>query len=207
MTGHIYTITNIHDGMKYVGQTTLTIEERYKAHCIDAKKEKNRERRLYHAMNEYGYNSFLIEEIETVDDETLLDSREIFWIEELRTFENGYNETKGGKGTLLYDHEEIIRLYQQKKSIQEISNMIGSEESNIRKVLRGNNIKLRGIYKPVKQFDLDYNYIRTFDNPSEARDWLIENNITSYQKANSRICECCKNKRKSIYGYRWEYSE
>ena len=112
MTGHIYTITNIHDGMKYVGQTTLSIEERYKAHCIDAKKEKNRERSLYHAMNKYGYNSFVIEEIETVDDETLLDSREIFWIEELRTFENGYNETKGGKGTLIYDHEEIIRLYQ-----------------------------------------------------------------------------------------------
>ena len=83
--------------------------------------------------------------------------------------------------------------------------MTGSEESNIRKVLRGNHIKLRGIYKPVKQFDLDYNYIRTFDNPSEARDWLIKNNITNYQKANCRICECCNNKRKSIYGYRWEY--
>ena len=93
------------------------------------------------------------------------------------------------------------------KTIAEISEMTGSEESNIRKILRENDIKLRGIYKPIKQFDIAGNYLQTFDNPSKARDWLISMNITKDLKANSRICECCNHKRKTIYGFRWEYKD
>ena len=106
--GRIYSITNLFNGTRYVGQTTQSLEERYKTHCIDAKKERNKNRKLYCAMNEYGYGSFKIEELETVEDIAMLNIREIFWIEHLHTFKNGYNETKGGMGTLIYDHKEII---------------------------------------------------------------------------------------------------
>lgn len=106
--GRIYLITNLFNGTRYVGQTTQSLEERYKAHCIDAKKKRNKNRKLYCAMNEFGYGSFKIEELEKVEDVAMLNIREIFWIEHLHTFENGYNETKGGKGTLIYDHKEII---------------------------------------------------------------------------------------------------
>ena len=47
-------------------------------------------------MNKYGYAAFNIEELETVEDKRNLNLREIFWIDKLDTFENGYNETKGG---------------------------------------------------------------------------------------------------------------
>ena len=47
-------------------------------------------------MNEYGFDSFEIEELETIEDNKILNEREIFWIEKLHTFEKGYNETKGG---------------------------------------------------------------------------------------------------------------
>lgn len=134
--GLIYLITNLQNGMKYVGQTTQSLNDRYKTHCIDAKKEKNKNRKLYYAMNEFGFNSFKIEELETVEDIALLNTREIFWIEQLQTFKNGYNETKGGQGTLIYDHEKIIKLYQNGYTISEISHNTGSEESNIRKILR-----------------------------------------------------------------------
>jgi len=136
ITGRIYSITNLFNGTRYVGQTTQSLEERYKTHCIDAKKERNKNRKLYCAMNEFGYGSFKIEEIEAVENEEMLDIREIFWIKQLRTFENGYNETKGGKGSLIYNHEEIIKLYQDGKTISEISDITGSEESNIRKIFR-----------------------------------------------------------------------
>lgn len=207
IAGRIYAITNICNGTKYIGQTTLSLEERFKLHCADAKKERNKYRKLYIAMNEYGFDSFEIEELETIEDNKILNEREIFWIEKLHTFKKGYNETKGGQGSLVYDHDEIITLYTENKTIPEISKLTGSEESNIRKILRRNHVKLRGKFKPIEQFDLENNYIQTFDNPSMAREWLLSANITKDQKANSRICECCNHKRKSIYGYRWEYSD
>jgi group I intron endonuclease len=96
IAGRIYAITNICNGTKYIGQTTLSLEDRFKLHYADAKKERNKYRKLYIAMKEYGFDSFEIEELETVENNKILDEREIFWIEKLHTFENGYNETKGG---------------------------------------------------------------------------------------------------------------
>lgn len=37
--------------------------------------------------------------------------REIYWIKELGTYgSNGYNASKGGDGTILYNHSEIVEL-------------------------------------------------------------------------------------------------
>ena len=64
-------------------------------------------------MNKYGIENFIIEELEYVEDENVLSEREIYWIEELGTYgSSGYNATKGGDGHTLYDHNEILELYQ-----------------------------------------------------------------------------------------------
>lgn len=62
-------------------------------------------------MNKYGIENFIIEELEQVKDENLLSEREIYWIKELETYgSKGYNASKGGDGTILYDYKEIIQL-------------------------------------------------------------------------------------------------
>lgn len=62
-------------------------------------------------MNKYGIENFIIEELEQVKDENLLSEREIYWVKELGTYgSNGYNASKGGDGTILYDYKEIIQL-------------------------------------------------------------------------------------------------
>ena len=81
--GYIYCITNLINRKQYVGKTTNTIEERFKEHCRDSRKERCNRRPLYDAMNKYGIENFKIEELEQVDDPTLLSSKEKYWIKEL----------------------------------------------------------------------------------------------------------------------------
>ena len=68
--GYIYCITNLINGKQYVGKTTSTIEERFREHCSDSKKERCERRPLYNAMNKYGIENFVVEElIECPNDE------------------------------------------------------------------------------------------------------------------------------------------
>ena len=60
--GYVYCITNLINGKQYVGKTTSTIEERFKEHCRDSRKERCSKRPLYDAMNKYGVENFKIEE-------------------------------------------------------------------------------------------------------------------------------------------------
>lgn len=63
-------------------------------------------------MNKYGIENFIVEELEYVEDEAILSEKEICWIKELETYgSKGYNATKGGDGTIIYNHTEIIELY------------------------------------------------------------------------------------------------
>ena len=63
-------------------------------------------------MNKYGVENFIVEELEQVEDESLLSEKEIYWIKELETYgSKGYNATKGGDGIIIYNHSEIIELY------------------------------------------------------------------------------------------------
>lgn len=62
-------------------------------------------------MNKYGIENFMIELLEEVSDESILSEREIYWIQELKTYGcTGYNATKGGDGKIVYDYHEIIEL-------------------------------------------------------------------------------------------------
>ena len=94
--GFIYKITNIINGKIYVGQTSKTIEERFKEHIKKAKVHTNRY--LYDAMNHYGYDKFMVSQIEECNDD-LLDERERYWISKLNCImPHGYNMTEGGGG-------------------------------------------------------------------------------------------------------------
>lgn len=86
-------------------------------------------------MNKYGIENFIIEELEQVKDENLLSEREIYWIKELGTYgSNGYNASKGGDGTILYDYKEIIQLANLGYTSDQIERKIGCCKSTIYKV-------------------------------------------------------------------------
>ena len=110
--GIIYKITNDINDKVYIGQTTNPLEKRWYDHQYSARNPReDNDNVLYRAMRKYGIGHFSISTIEQVDD-SLLDEREIYWIEVYNSYNpNGYNSTLGGKGHTKYDHSEVIDYY------------------------------------------------------------------------------------------------
>ena len=206
--GYIYCITNLINSKRYIGKTVNNIKERFKEHCRDSRKERCNKRPLYDAMNKYGVENFIVEELEYVEDDNKLSEREIYWINELQTYgRNGYNATKGGDGTILYDHNEIVELYNLGYSTGQIASKLNCDTSTIRKVLKSKGIKSRGLSHIIDQFDLAGNYIQTFDSAVEAGQWIVERGLSKSKHPNHDITRCCKGVRnkKRAFGYIWKY--
>lgn len=51
--------------------------------------------------------------------------------------------------------------------------------------------------KPIDQYDLEYNFIKTWNSATE-----IEKELGFYKAS---IVHCCKQRRKSVYGFIWVY--
>ena len=211
---YIYCITNLINSKRYVGKTTQPIEERFKQHCKDSTRRTFEKRPLYDAMNKYGIENFIIEELEQVGDETKLDEREIYWIQELQTYgKNGYNATKGGEGKVLYDYNEIVELYNLGYNCKEVANKMHCDEGTVSKVLKSKNIKIRSKGKVrgakwIDQFDKAGNFIQSFCGSLEAAGWCVEFGLSKSQhSASNHIIECCNKKIRTSMGYIWRYKE
>ena len=93
----IYCIENKINGHKYIGLSKDCMK-RWSDHyskCIHSKKEDDIRKPLYMAMRKYGRDNFSFTIIEECPEDKLKE-REIYWIEKLDTFHNGYNATPGG---------------------------------------------------------------------------------------------------------------
>ena len=88
MKSHIYVIRNCVNDKVYIGQTRLSLEERFNRHISDSKLECKQHRPLYLAFAKYGIDKFCIELIEDCD-YSIADEREIYWIKQ-------YNSNKCG---------------------------------------------------------------------------------------------------------------
>ena len=105
MIGHIYKITNLINNKIYVGQTTKSLEERFKSHVYGAKVyiktgklPYNHNSRIIPALAKYGYENFKIESIHEVDDDENIDELEKYYIKILNAQDPliGYNIAEGG---------------------------------------------------------------------------------------------------------------
>lgn len=105
----IYKITNKLNDKIYVGQTKTTISKRWSGHKCDCKRKNTP---LYALMRKHidSIDSiFSISVLEEVDSYEELDSREIYWIQELNSMHpNGFNMSEGGQSFLT--KEEISRM-------------------------------------------------------------------------------------------------
>lgn len=103
----IYTIKNKVTGKQYVGQTTMSLLERWTAFLKVCCNPNKRKLQLHLDIYDLGVENFEVLTIDTATSPEELDRKEQQWIEKLQTLHpNGYNLTTGGKH---YKHHEISK--------------------------------------------------------------------------------------------------
>lgn len=112
---YIYKVTNKINNKIYIGQTTKTIEKRWKRHCDDALSGRLKTKFAL-AIKKYGVESFEIEKIDTAKTKNELNKKEIYWISFYNSVHNGYNSTDGGENTDTYRYktEEEMNVIKEK---------------------------------------------------------------------------------------------
>lgn len=202
---YIYKIVNSINNKIYIGKTNKTIQQRFKEHIQDSKKERNEKRPLYDAMNKYGTENFYIEQVEECSLEEAPE-RERYWIEYYNSFKYGYNATLGGDGNPYLDYDLIFKIYQEVKNIHKTSILCGCDEHSVSKILSYFNVsheeRLKNVcrqnWKPIARLDKKTGEIlEIFDSIQQAE--------KKYPNTNKHISAVCKGQRKSAGGYGWKY--
>ena len=207
----IYKITNIINKKSYIGQTTYSIDKRWKEHIADSKK-KNLNRPLYSAMRKYGVENFVIEVLEENIPLFLLDRKEIIYIQCFSTYKTGYNATVGGQGRrTTFNEKAMVQFFITNSNVScaGAAKHFNVDFKTLKNVLikyncyerRLNKSYTDNLRKPVDQYTKTGEYITTF---IDARSACLH--VTGSTDGNSHINQCCRKKRKSVYGYIWKWS-
>nr|DAI09432.1 MAG TPA: intron associated endonuclease [Caudoviricetes sp.] len=105
-TYYIYKATNKINGKSYVGQT-CDFHSRVWQHQRCYEKE---DCDFHRAIKEFGFDNFSWEIIETCESEDGACELEKYYIEKFNTYRDGYNMTKGGKGTPYHNARAVVLL-------------------------------------------------------------------------------------------------
>lgn len=216
--GYIYKITNLINGKCYIGQTSRTIEERFKQHLKDSKKEERINYPLYRAFNKYGLNNFEIIEIEKCEIEKL-NEREVYWIDYYNSFYDGYNQTLGGEGssTLNLDEKEVIKKYEELRTLSKVANFYKCSSDSIKIILDKNNFVITSSFhhtknnaKTILQYSMNGTLLNIFQSYIEVGDWLLENklsNASNGEQAGFYLFTKLKLEEYEFKGYIWKFEK
>lgn len=215
--GFIYKVTNTVDGKMYIGQTSRTIEVRWKEHLRDAFGRNEKSFFAFHrAIKKYGADVFVVEQVEECDS-SKLDERERYWIKYYDTTHGGYNADFGGrsnKGHPIYQYSldgTFIRGFETSGDAQAFvgCKTIILSSAHPEKIIAGYlwsrtkvdrlDVKAHPKEKPVHQYSINGKYIATFNSLKEAAIAVRGRNTGTL------IGAACRGAYDTIYGYRWSF--
>ncbi len=133
-TGSIYIIKNNINEKVYIGQTTMTVHERFMMHMKPSTTKQRSGYKLYMAVKKYGKEHFFIETLESNVPLEQLDMKEIQYIAKYDSFYNGYNSTKGGYGriiNLIENEDELLTKAKSGTSAVELAKYYGVNKATI----------------------------------------------------------------------------
>lgn len=201
--GIIYLITNIVNDKKYVGQTRQQLNKRWLSHITESRTYSDRP--LYRAMNKYGLDNFKIRILEECN-VNVLNEREIWWIDFLDSYTNGYNATTGGE---YFEHTEETKhkISQTMSNVSRSDEWINSISIGLKnKIERGEkwgflttkNEGGKHARRKVKGISITNGEIVEFDSIREAA-----REITNNEKNVGNLCRAIK-EGWTAFGYKWE---
>lgn len=210
--GYIYIVINNVNQKKYVGQTTKDINKRWDEHCYDA--INNYDDFYFHkAIRKYKPKNFTIKQLIECED-SLLDEKEIFYIEQYKTFyiyNQGYNLTRGGSGGTKVNRIEIIQQWNQGKSAREIADYFGFYIRTITDVLKQNGITQAEIYSRSMKYGARFREKKIFQYNLSGQLMNVYMSLndmhmqTGYRK--DYISAACRHTYPTANGYLWIYED
>lgn len=205
--GFIYLITNDVNEKKYVGLTTLSVQNRWNDHVGNMRA--GVDYKLYRAMRKYGIEHFTVKTIDEVQDFHDLCLREQYWIQQYDSLRNGYNCTIGGEGNRLYSQDAIYALWDDGLPVGEIATKLGCTSSTVYLALlsylnysREESFRRRTktLSHSVVQFDLNGTFIAKYTSAVEAD--------VAVGAAKGSISLCCNTvEHCTVKGYLWVWEE
>jgi group I intron endonuclease len=206
----IYLVTNKINGLKYIGQTIKTLEERKNQHIKNALR--GSKYHFHRAIKKYGPDNFeweVLEGVVSVDD---LNYLEIYYIEKYNTFiGEGYNSTKGGHGCSGWKHSEETKRIIGEKSKEQIRKPLTNEQRKKLSDFQKDKtlVERWGEEKANKMIEqLKLNYVERYGE-IKANEIKKKQSENSYYKTDSfkkLISSSCK-KRLDINGKRTDITE
>ena len=218
---YVYMFTNKINGMSYIGQS-INPEKRYKEHLYGRKSKKDTY--FDKALKKYGDINFEYKIIDSALSQEQIDKLEQFYIKKYNTLKPfGYNILKGGRNQRGAWNSKIIDEYDldgnyinSYESASYYENFINSEykrkgindscskkiKYKDRQFRYSNDEKPNKYIKPlpnhrtkVYQFDLDGNFIKTYNSLEEAS--------KKTNTSRTSISNCIKGNYKTANNYIW----
>ena len=212
--GKIYIIENDVNDKVYIGQTSDTIEGRFRPHIYEAIRWDRKRAKFQDALREIGAEHFRIRELErcSIDE---LNEREIYYIKKYDSYNNGYNSTEGGDGIRPYiadaDIQEFVKeLTCGQYSALDLAQKYRCTPKTINSIAR--SLGVTAVFKdntydlmtPVVMYDLYFNMLNMFDTLYDAHEWVeqtLDKHVSIYNMvAATKTCGV-------YYGYRWQIAK
>lgn len=142
----IYIIKNTVNKKVYIGQTCQSVHTRFMQHMKPSVTKQRGSYKIYNAINKYGKDKFYVETLETGLTSEEADEREIYYIEQYNSFENGYNSTRGADTktiSKIEDVEYLKTLYESKMLYKDMAKIFNVNVATIVRTLNDLGIKRR----------------------------------------------------------------
>lgn len=188
----IYKIANKVNGKCYIGQS-INIKRRWRQHkeiYVNPISE-SYDYPLCKAMRFYGLENFSFEILEECQPEEL-NKKEIYWVEIFKSYDNGYNQDRGGNNFARLSklsEEDIPKIFDKLKntteSTQEIGKEFGVSDRVIRAINTGKEFPVSNTEYPIrKPFSVCKGKITCQPHPCPICGTMTKNKIYCSPKCN-----------------------